>query len=911
MVSHDRMHRARDAALRAWARFVSTRPRTTIASTLLIALASGLFAASRLGFRSDRSELIDPGLPWQKRYAEFTEAFPRWQDAVVAVDARSAPDAHTLEAFLGALQSRLDADPHVRRADLGFPTDAAPPGLIFNLSVDALRPITEDLQRAGPVIASPSLGHLLSLSVIGLRLGSLDARSDRELAALLDRAVRLGARESGASNGATAGVSGGGGALLGDIPPIQRLTTPSGAFSLGLIDLKDDGSDAKGVQSGKASGIAALRDHLAALRAEPRFARIEAGVTGVPVLEADETTLSQRDASLASGLAMALILLLSVLVYRGVVIPALLMIGLGLGLAASFGWATLSVGYLQVLSVVFMVMLVGLGADMTMHLIARLEVSHPDHAHIAPAIHDSFRAVGPGVITGTITTAAAFGATAFTAFRGSAELGLIAAGGVVLCTLISLAFFPAALALLPKPERSLRGHEGGVSRPFLGGRINFIDRRARAVVAVWALVLVASVPFALRVRYDTDLLRLLPDAAESVRWERRLAEDDEQSSWHAIVVAHSPDEARDLTARLRKLPEVADVSGAGVLFPDRLDEKRALLHAVPEPPSPLFSAEPMDLREVAAQIAGLATKSPAVATNAAALGALDDAALARVNAAYAMERDTLAQRITALRSAEPPAPTDLPPAIRDQVVGANGALLLRVFPKRSPDGVTSVLAPERLGPFMRAVSAAAPNVTGPTSQIWESARVITRANVLGGLYAALVIVALLWIDFRRVGDVLCALLPVGVAVLLLLAALGALDVRLNFANTIVAPLIIGLGVTAGVNAVHRWRQQPHDPPAGLAGGAGRAITLTVTSTAIGFACMMTAQHRGIRSLGLVMTMGLVAVWAATAFLLPAVLRLRTKPIYHPPVTPGAPPRRSRRPGGQPDAGVAVGGTSRH
>lgn len=900
MVSHDRMHRARDAALGAWARFVSTRPRTTIAITLLIALASGLFAASRLGFRSDRSELIDPGLAWQRRYAAFTEAFPRWQDAVVAVDARSAPDAATLEAFLGALQSRLDADPHVRRADLGFPTDAAPPGLIFNLSVDALRPITEDLQRAGPVIASPSLGHLLSLSVLGLRLGSLDARSERELAALLDRAAGLGAGADGAPR-----------ALLGDIPPIQRLTTPSGAFSLGLIDLKDDGSGAKGVQSGKASGIAALRAHLAALRAEPRFARIEAGVTGVPVLEADETTLSQRDASLASGLAMALILLLSVVVYRGVVIPLLLMIGLGLGLAASFGWATLSVGHLQVLSVVFMVMLVGLGADMTMHLISRLEVSHPDHAHIAPAIHDSFRAVGPGVITGTITTAAAFGATAFTAFRGSAELGIIAAGGVVFCTLISLAFFPAALALLPRPERSLRGHEGGVSRPFLGGRINFIDRRAKAVVAVWALVLVACAPFALRVKYDTDLLRLLPDAAESVRWERRLATDDEQSSWHAIVVAHTPDEARDLTARLRKLPEVADVSGAGVLFPDRFDDKRALLHAVPEPPSPLPLAETMDLREVAGQIAGRAPKESAVATNAATLAALDDAALARVNAAYAMEREALGQRIRALRVAEPPAPTDLPPAIRDQVVGANGALLLRVFPTRSPDGVTSVLAPERLGPFMRAVSAAAPNVTGPTSQIWESARVITRANVLGGIYAALVIVALLWIDFRRVGDVLCALLPVGVAALLLLAALDALDVRLNFANTIVAPLIIGLGVTAGVNAVHRWRQQPYDPPAGLAGGAGRAITLTVTSTAIGFACMMTAQHRGIRSLGLVMTMGLVAVWAATAFLLPAVLRLRTKPIYHPPATPGAPPRRSRRPGGQPDAGVAVGGTSAH
>ncbi len=897
MVSHDSMHRARDAALSAWARFVAHRPKTTIAIVLLIALASGVLAAARLGFRSDRSDLIDPTLSWQRRYAEFRDAFPRWDDAIVVIDAKSAPDGAALETYLGALQARLDADPRIARADLGFPTDSAPAGLILTLPPEKLLPIAEDLQRAGPVIASPSLGHLLSLSTLGQRMGGLDARSEAELAALLDRAARLGAGGPEAPR-----------ALLADIPPIQRLATPSGTFNLALVALADDGTGGEGVQSGKAGGVVALRGHLAALRADPRLRAIDAGVTGVPVLEADETALSTSDSSRASAIAAALICVLALVVYRGVVVPALLMGGLGLGLAASFGWATLSVGHLQVLSVVFMVMLVGLGADMTMHLIARLEVTHADHAHIDRAILDSFRAVGPGVITGTITTAAAFAATALTAFRGSAELGVIAAGGVVLCTLVSLAFFPAAVALLPRPERSLREHEGGVSRPFLGGRVNVIDRRAGVAVGVWAVLLAACVPLALRVRYDTDLLKMLPDSAESVRWERRLAADDEQSSWHAIVVARDSDEAWALTERLRALPEVADVSGAGILFPDRLDEKRAILDRVPEPPSPLFEAEPLDLRAVAGRIASLAPPGSRVAEGATRVGALDAGAVARVNGAYARERAALAARIGAIRDAQPATPESLPGAIRDQVVGAGGALMLRVFPTRAPDGVTSVLAPERLGPFMRAVTAVAPGVTGPTSQIYESAKVIKRANLLGGLYAALAILGVLFFDFRRVGDVLCALLPVGVAALGLLAALGLFGIDLNFANTIVAPLIVGLGVTAGVNAVHRWRQQPHDPPAGLAGGAGKAITLTILSTAIGFACMLTAEHRGIRSLGLVMTIGLAMVWAATIFLLPAVLRLRTKPIYDPPVAPGVPPRRASRKGARREIGAGAGGT---
>ena len=190
-----------------------------------------------------------------------------------------------------------------------------------------------------------------------------------------------------------------------------------------------------------------------------------------------------------------------------------------------------------------------------------------------------------------------------------------------------------------------------------------------------------------------------------------------------------------------------------------------------------------------------------------------------------------------------------------------------------------MLSPERLDPFMRAVMAIAPNATGPTSQIWESGRVIKSANVKAFLYAGMAIVLALLLDFRSLANALCAMIPVAVSVLLTLAAMGAGGESLNFANTIVAPLIIGLGVTAGVNAVHRWRQQPLDPPAGLAGGAGRAITLTLATTAIGFAAMMTADHRGIRSLGLLMTVGLAAVWVSTVFLLPAVLRLRSRPHY--------------------------------
>lgn len=199
---------------------------------------------------------------------------------------------------------------------------------------------------------------------------------------------------------------------------------------------------------------------------------------------------------------------------------------------------------------------------------------------------------------------------------------------------------------------------------------------------------------------------------------------------------------------------------------------------------------------------------------------------------------------------------------------------MRIYPES--DGVSSPLSPENLEPFAKAVLAAAPSATGPAIQIYESTQLIGRAYLLAGVYATAVILILLLFDFRNLGDALSAMAPVVIASALLVAIMRLADISLNFANMIVLPLIVGLGVSAGVHATHRWRQQPLDKPAGLAGGSGRAVTLTIFTTVIGFACMMIAEHRGIRSLGLVMSLGLTLVWVATIFFLPAILRLRTR-----------------------------------
>lgn len=845
----------------AWANLATGRPWLVLIISLAFAAAGIGVAVKYLQFHTDRDELVDQSLAWQQRYTAFKKQFPRWNDAVVVIERPAEGGSGLRDQFIDELAQRLRATGEFAAVTDGIPSAEAPPGLLLGESTERVQDVATSLRQSAPILGASTAAQLLALPLIS---PSLNEKARHELTSLLHR-LHDAAMGDAPYDG-----------VLGASAPVQRLTTSNDELAFVLVALNSASAqetpDAKALET----KIALLRRILRDVQAQPQFQAMQAGVTGVPVLEVDESKQSIADASISTSIAFVLIALLLFIVYRGVAIPLLALASLLLGVAWTFGYLTLAVGHLQLLSIVFAVILLGLGVDTAIHLIARLELVHPDHDHMPMAVARTFRGVGPGILTSALTTAAAFAATAFTDFKGVAEMGIIAAGGVVLCAISVMTAFPAGLEVIPKPEKRIRSREGGEAKPFAGGMLNIVDQHALWFAVIGGAVTLLAAWYGSGVRYDPDILKLMPESIESVIWERKLEASDDRSVWHAVVVAKDADEANQLADRLRESPLVAEVGDAGMLFPAELDEKQQILNSLPDPHAVDPSPGGGDIRAVAQQLADRwADNDPALADAARAIADLPDDDVEHLNEAYAADRAALIAQFNALRTAAAPDAADLPNALRSLWIGQDGSLLLRVYPHGGDEGA-SVLSPERLNPFARDVLAAAPNATGPAIQIYESTRLIGRAYLLSAIYAAVVIFALLLLDFRNIGDALSALAPVIVAAALLAAALRLFGIDLNFANMIVLPLIVGLGVSAGVHTTHRWRQQPHDRPAGLVGGSGRAVTLTILTTVIGFACMMFAEHRGIRSLGMVMSIGLALVWVATVFLLPAILRLRTR-----------------------------------
>ncbi len=880
---------------------------------------------AKLRFQPDRNALLSESLDWNKRFEQWRQSFPGSEDMFVVVDPGPAEAAdHTdrvsvARDFVDELGAQLTKESDIESVVWGFtPT----PRMLWLAPVDEFEAAVEQLSPAPLLKESATPGDLIANAVQGGvgspddadsprliasldQLGSLIAAIGHVLAAPADNRPEFGSMVMGA------GSSGAG---------RQYLTTHNGRLLLLRITPRRD----PGAISAFAGPIKTIRDRISEVSGS--YPGIDVGLTGIDVIESDETDAATRDSAIASAAASILIAILLVTAFHSWRVPLLAMLALLVGIAWSFGFLTLSIGHLQVLSVVFMVILLGLGIDFGVHLASHLERVRPSHDDtpegFAAALASSFDAAGPGIITGAITTAAAFGTTMLTDFRGVAEMGQIAAVGILLCLISMFSVFPALLRLMhwrrdavsAVGSRRVEVYRDRWVLPFV--RCPFVTVGLTAVlvgVSVWA---------ASGMRFDYDLMKLHPRGSASVHWQQRIIDDGGQTIWSAIVVCDDVAHAREIKGRLETLPLVSRVGGVGLLF-DQDGDRQAKQDAVEplrwvlggsatDPPAPgareatvdREAAGPQDQSLVGQLIATRSSVQAVVRSGAATavrervtaltkeidrvvadIRKMDqvvrDTQLRQLQAEYDQWRDRTANRVAAIIDVSPLGPDDLPAELVRPYVGASGPLAgklaLEVFPRLPDDGsVDGPLDPGFLPKFILQLEREAPGVTGVIVQIYRSGHLIQHAYKMAGLYALMAVFVLVWIDFHSVRDAVLTLAPVAIGFAVTFGVMRACGMSVNPANIIVLPLMFGIGVDAGVHMLHRYRQHRHDAPPGLSHGTGKGITVTSLATIIGFGAMSFARHRGIADLGLVMALGVGLTLLACLIVLPAMLTLRNR-----------------------------------
>ena len=623
---------------------------------------------------------------------------------------------------------------------------------------------------------------------------------------------------------------------------------------------------------------------------------VNVGITGQPVLDDDEMVQSQKDATLASVLSLMLCAVIFIYGYHETGRPIKATICLLIGVGYTMAFTTFTVGHLNILTITFVPMLIGLAMDYAVHLITRYEEELHHGKTNEEAISRAMVYTGQGIFTGALTTAWAFLAMCFTHFQGIKELGIICGGGLLVCLIPMMTVLPVLL---------LRGRQN-----LLDHKIRDDDRRARIenlwlqrpllVTAIVALFCAAAAYEARKVYFDYNLIKMQSPSLSSVQFEQTLLDSADKSLLYGAVLADSLTNAVAEQKRIEQLPAVAATEPpfyADLLNP-QADEKLRLISQVKAEVAdltfPPVDPAPANLRELSATMfytsCYFSLGAEMTATNDPALSAeLHSLAQSITDFRNLMLNGSPAQQAQyALKLAEfqqallndlrdtfhlmqqqddttPATVADLPPALHHRFVGVNGKFLIQVYPKQD---VWQRAAQETFVNQLRSVD---PNVTGTPVQLYEYETLLKNSYVQAAWYSLAAIALMVLFHFRSLLAVILALIPVAIGTLWLAGLMGWAGVPINLANIMTLPLVIGIGVTNGINILNRYAEE--GTPGILSRSTGKAVLVSGLTAIAGFGSLMLAQHRGIRSLGIIMSVGIATCMIAALTFLPALLGL--------------------------------------
>ncbi len=920
------------------AALISRKPVWVLVIGVALAVVCIGLTILRLEFQADRNELLSRSIPWNQRFIDWFESFPGATDLMVVVASDPEDDTKRAAAiaFVRDLVPSLEADPDIDSVEWGAPQAEFTPKAARLLPMERFRDLVAEAEKAAPLLDSATPGALLQHINERIRktrqLGGSEEGDPESIAADIRglteivTAIREGFQDPGQAQTAFA-------RLLDDptAEPWLYLESPTGRLIFVLVSPRTELAAIDAFER----AIASTRRVIQETRA--RHPGVEVGLTGTEVIDSDETVVATFDSSVAAGASLVLIALLLILAFHSLRMPLILLAALLVGVAWSFGWLLLSVGHLQLLSVVFIAVLLGLGVDFGIHFDStyeQLRRNFPDGPqHFETALSETVRLSAPGILTGALTTAAAFLTTAFTDFKGVAEMGIIASGGVVLCLVSMFTIFPALLRLLRHSHRHVRPLEDRSFRIFHESWILPISRRPGIALAIALAVVLAAGVAATRVRFLYDLLALHPEGVESVTWQERVIDDGGASVYFGVSISDELDEVFERQERFRRLPSVANVGGIGLLRPPDEEEKLELIRGArqrmgtaieagqrsPEPREAMASTSQLTgqltlLRRIVARTVALPEVPPPILEGLEQLRAELDRTeqafsalpgppplwrleqlvglerllerdvpervrrVAEIDRAWVTMRQELASRLGMLLEPTGLLPEDFPVSIMRPFVDASDPdrprYCLHIFPKLPDDPeITNPLSPLFLPGFVEDLVSVDPEATGVVVQVQRSGDLIWSSYRQAGVAALVVVFVLVWLVFRSIGDTLLAMMPVVLSFLATFGVMAMSGVYLNPANLMVLPLLFGIGVDAGVHVVHRSRLNPEKRPIGLTYGTGKGITLTSLTTMFGFASMMLARHRGVASLGFVMTIGLGCIMLVCWTVLPAILEL--------------------------------------
>ena len=843
----------------------STRRRwTVIVVTLLVALAASIYSVRHFAIDTNIDHLISPELAWRKQEAEFERAFPQRAELILVVVQAPTPEdvKQATMALAARMGERRDVLKSVRLPGGGEFFEKN--GLLY-LGKEELARTTSQLTRAQPLLGTlasdPSLRGVLDalqFGAMGVQGGhfklddmarTLDLASDT-----LDRVV-AGQKTSFSWRVMVKGKP-------ADTGELRRFIEAHPIL------------DFHALEPGHAA-TSAIRQTAAELQLAERFGASVRLTGPIPLSDEEFATLKESAPRDVAITLVAVIVILWLALHSSRLILACF-ISLIVGLAATFALGLILVGALNLISVAFAVLFIGLGVDFGIQFSVRYRAERHEVDDLSVALHNTGRNVGAQLTLAATAVAAGFFAFMPTDYRGLSELGIIAGTGMLIAFVTSVTLLPALISLFKPPGEP---HELGYRA--LAPVDRFMERHRIAIVVITLAVAILGSPLLYYMHFDFNVLNMRSQKVESVATYLELKRDANTGINSIHVLAPSLAEAQRRAARIAQIPEVSQTMTLNNFVPEAQDEKLGLLRRAAATLNPTLNPQrmrpaPSDaenvraltttadaLRKIANEDGGPgATAARRLADRLSQVAKGDPALRNRAEAAFVPALKVTMDELRNGLKAQKVTLDTLPADLKRDWTTEDGRALIEVMPKGDPNDN------EVMRKFADAVRRIEPTATGSPVSLQESGRTVVRAFVEAGIFALVSITILLWVVLRRFSDVLLTLVPLLLAGVVTLEICVLINLPLNFANIIALPLLLGVGVAFKIYYVMAWRAGQTSL---LQSSLTRAVFFSAMTTVTAFGSLWMSSHPGMSSMGKLLVLSLTCTLAAAVLFQPALM----------------------------------------
>ncbi|MBT7951435.1 MAG: MMPL family transporter [Gammaproteobacteria bacterium] len=861
--------------LKHWIDLVQRFNVSVVLLCLVLAVLAFNYTKNNLGMNTDTKDMLSAELNWRKLDLDYELNFPQYTDNILVAVEASTPD-QALDAADLLYQQLLSEKTLFKSVyypnELSIFKDSA---LLF-LDVDELQDLADNLASIQPFLGRLTQDQTLR-GLFAMLEDAVDAREDGD-----DIDIEL---------------------LLSQINEAIDATRAQEPYRVSwhkLMSGEDEDKD-KAVYREfiilqpelDYSELMPATEHMEKLRQLSHDPQIK-DVIGATVRLSGSAALSHEDLlSVTRGTEIAMLLaftMVSIIMLVGLgslrlVIATLTTLVFGLILTAAF--ATFTVGKLNLISVAFAVLYIGLGVDFAIHYCLRYRElrfgGHDNHN----AIRETSVNIGSSLFLCAATTATGFFAFMPTDYDGVAELGWISGGGMFISLIVTLTLLPALLNLMPLPDsKKPRSIKPG---KYLSSLFVLPFTQSRNIKLITLVTVIILLGFITQIRFDYNTLNLQDQSNESVQVYQELLADSDTSPWTGIILGKSKEDAVTIVNNLQQLPLVDKLLWLEDFIPEDQDDKLAVIEemdlllgdltAAPQN-STLNDQQRLEILNQFSrklQDSPLTRSDPLLLEFQHKLSSFVDAGRNETTDKLAKQLsrfegsllDSLPGRIETLSAslnADYISEANLPEEFSDRWLNRDGErYLIEIYPSEN------IQDNDAMRRFVEQLQAADSRVVGSPVINIEASDAVIKAFKQAFSYALLVITVFLLILLAHKRDSIYIVASLLTAAILTGGLSVLLDIPLNFANVIALPLILGIGVDSGIHILHRFRTAMPSDGSLLGTSSARAVVVSSMTTMGSIGNLAFSPQLGTASMGKLLTIGVAMTLICMLFVLPSLL----------------------------------------